>query len=493
MSRRNSSRIQKRTMKPNAQAQTHDSFQNFMARTGIGTDNMSTGSSYGFNPISRDRVRLEWMYRGSWLVGKAVDVVAEDMTREGVDINGDISPDHIEEFHVALHNLQLWQNLNDTIKWARLYGGAVAIMLIEGQDVSTPLRRDTITKGSFKGLLVLDRWMVQPSLNQPVTEYGPYLGQPEFYTVNQNAPALINKKVHYSRVIRIEGYELPFQQKLTENGWGISVVERLYDRLVGFDSATQGAAQLVYKAHLRTVKVKDLRKIIAAGGPALEGLVKQVDMIRKYQSNEGLTLLDGDDEFQADSYTFSGLDAVLLQFGQQLSGAIDIPLVRLFGQSPAGMNATGESDLRNYYDSVKAQQERRLKLPLTILFDVMHRSLFGEEPAKNFSFKFNPLWQMSEKEKAEVAESVERSTSSAYAEGLIGKGTALKTLRQSSEVTGIFSAIPDEEIKAAEEEDANPPVPDLEGLTGQDEPEDESVSEVKPEPKPLAAIVGGKT
>ncbi|WP_210255067.1 DUF1073 domain-containing protein [Rhizobium oryzihabitans] len=299
--------------------------------------------------------------------------------------------------------------------------------------------------------------------------------------------------MHYSRVIRIEGYELPFQQKLTENGWGISVVERLYDRLVGFDSATQGAAQLVYKAHLRTVKVKDLRKIIAAGGPALEGLVKQVDMIRKYQSNEGLTLLDGDDEFQADSYTFSGLDAVLLQFGQQLSGAIDIPLVRLFGQSPAGMNATGESDLRNYYDSVKAQQERRLKLPLTILFDVMHRSLFGEEPAKNFSFKFNPLWQMSEKEKAEVAESVERSTSSAYAEGLIGKATALKTLRQSAEVTGIFSAIPDEEIKAAEEDDANPPVPDLEGLTGQDESEDESVSEVKPEPKPLAAIVGGKT
>nr|WP_210255066.1 anti-CBASS Acb1 family protein [Rhizobium oryzihabitans] len=65
--------------------------------------------------------------------GKAVDVVAEDMTREGVDINGDISPDHIEEFHVGLHNLQIWQNLNDTIKWARLYGGAVAIMLIEGR------------------------------------------------------------------------------------------------------------------------------------------------------------------------------------------------------------------------------------------------------------------------------------------------------------------------------------------------------------------------
>src|SRR6185437_7701108 len=152
--------------------------------------------------------------------------------------------------------------------------------------------------------------------------------------------------------IRIDGQDLPYFQRWAENLWGQSVLERLFDRLLAFDSTTQGTAQLVYKAHLRTYKVENLREIIAMGGPALDGLQKQIEFIRSTQTNEGMTLMDTKDEFEAHSYTFSGLDNVLLQFAQQCSGALDIPMVRLFGQSPAGLNATGESDLRTYYDGI---------------------------------------------------------------------------------------------------------------------------------------------
>lgn len=449
---------------PTAPATTQDSFQNFSARTGMGTDNMMSDTGYGLNPISRNRVQLEYMYRGSWLVGKAVDVPAEDMTRAGIDITGADTPEDIEiiQQHLARHNV--WGSITDTIKWSRLYGGAIGVMLIDGQDVSTPLREDAVGDGQFKGILVLDRWMCYPSLNDTVKELGPYLGQPKFYTVNANAPALMNEKIHYTRVIRLEGYELPYWQKQTENGWGLSVVERLYDRLVAFDSATQGTAQLIYKAHLRTYKVKDLRKVIAAGGKAMEALSAQIDMIRKYQSNEGLTLMDAEDEFDAHSFTFAGLSETTLQFGQQLSGAIDIPLVRLFGQSPAGLNSTGESDLRNYYDGINAQQNRRLHGPLTTLLNVVYRSCLGKEPPKTFGFKFNPLWQMSEKEKAEVATAVTTAVSTVYAEGIIDRATALKELRQSADVTGVFSNITDQQVADAEGEE--PPLP--EGVPGSD-------------------------
>lgn len=489
MSKRRSGRIQQRPMQAQ-QVNTRDSFQNFAARTGVGTDSMASGNTYGFNPISRNRVQLEWMYRGSWLVGKAVDVVAEDMTRAGVDLNGTANPDDIETLHQAMNRLQIWQAINDTIKWARLYGGAIAVMLIDGQDVATPLRLETVAKDQFKGLLVLDRWMVQPSLQRPVTEYGPYLGKPEFYNVNQNAPALINKEVHYSRVIRIEGYELPFWQQQTENGWGLSVVERLYDRLVAFDSTTQGAAQLVYKAHLRTYKVKDLRKIISAGGPVMDALVKQMELIRKFQSNEGLTLMDGEDEFETHQYAFAGLADVTLQFGQQLSGAIDIPLVRLFGQSPSGMNATGESDLRNYYDSINAQQERRLRLPVTTLLDVMYRSELGSEPPSSFSYRFNPLWQMSEKERADIANTIATAVATVEESALITKETALKELRQSSDITGVFSNISDDEIDAAKGEEP----PGAEGaLDPVDEPDNDPVEQEQEEAEPpLTVVAGGK-
>jgi len=81
-------------------------------------------------------------------------------------------------------------------------------------------------------------------------------------------------------------------------------------------------------------------------GRMYEALIKQIELIRLYQSNEGMTLMDAKDKFEAHQFSFAGLPDVLLQFGQQISGAIGIPLVRLFGQSPAGLNSTGESDTR---------------------------------------------------------------------------------------------------------------------------------------------------
>ncbi|EOQ63918.1 HI1409 family phage-associated protein [Acinetobacter calcoaceticus ANC 3811] len=436
---------------------TKDSFQNFAARVGLGTGNQHDQSVYGFNFLSRDRLKLEAMYRSSWVVGQVVDVVADDMTRKGVKLNGLSDPKESEKIDQEMDRLQVWGRLNKTIKWSRLYGGAIAVMMIDGQNVSTPLNLNTIGKDQFKGLLVLDRWMVQPTLQDLVTELGPDYGTPRYYDVITDSVGLCNQKVHYSRVIRMDGVELPYNQSITENLWGQSVVERLEDRLTIFDSATLGAGQLVYKAHLRTYKVKGLRSLIAAGGQLYEALVKQVNMIRQWQSNEGLTLMDADDTYEAHQYNFSGLDNILLQFGQQISGATGIPLVRLFGQSPAGLNATGESDLANYYDNINQQQEGRLRTPLQILYAVLHMSVLCKPLPNSFSFKFASLWQLDDEKKANVAKGVTEAVISAEEGGLIKRSTALKELRQSSEVTGVFSHITDEEIKEADGEDPPPP------------------------------------
>lgn len=437
---------------------TRDSFQNVAARLGIGTDNVNSASSYGFNPITRNRVLLEFMYRGSWLVGQAVDCVAEDMVRAGIDLESDDTPEDLATVQAGLVELGIWSALEETIKWSRLYGGAIAVLLVDGQDVSSPLLMDRVGKGQFKGLLVLDRWMVQPTLENTVAEFGPDLGKPVFYNVTANAPALSGKRIHYSRVIRIDGVDLPYWQRITENGWGLSVLERLYDRMVAFDSTSTGVAQLVFKAHLRTVKVKDLRSILAAGGALENALTKQFEMIRLMQTNEGLTLLDGEDEFEAHSYTFSGLSDVLVQFAQQISGSLQIPLVRLFGQSPAGLNATGESDIRTYYDMIAQQQNAKLERGMSKLVDLTYRSKIGRAPPDGFGFSFNPLWQMSDTEKATIAVGVTNAVTQAYDSGLVDRPTAMKELRQSADITGVWSNITDEDIATAEAEP--PPLPE---------------------------------
>lgn len=455
-----------------------DSYQNVEARLGIGTDNQSSSATYGFNPVTRSRQQLDYMYRGSWIVGQAVDCVAEDMTREGIDITSDVAPDDIDTVQAGFERAQVWQALNDTIKWSRLYGGALAVILIEGQKLNTPLRLETIGRGQFKGLYPLDRWCVMPDYGRPVSELGPELGQPSQYTITVDAPILGGQVVHHSRVIRADGIALPYWQRLSEQGWGMSVVERLYDRLLAFDSTTQGAAQLVFKAHLRTMKVKDLRKILAAGGAVEESLIKQMEMIRRFQSSEGLTLIDGDDDFNTHTYTFAGLDAVLLQFAQQLSGALQIPLVRLFGQSPAGLNSTGESDVRTYYDLIAQQQEAKLRAGVERLVQIIYRSDVGGEPPDNLSFTFNPLWRMSDLDKATIAANITSAVVAAEGNGLVSRPAALKELRQSSDVTGVWSNVTDEEIDAAVNEP--PPVPET-----RDDEGPRSAPPVEPEPRPV--------
>nr|WP_224791751.1 DUF1073 domain-containing protein [Pandoraea sputorum] len=452
-----------------------DSFQNFQARVGLGTGNQASQYSYGFDFISRNRVQMEAMYRSSWIVGAMVDTVADDMTRAGIEIGSQFDPDDKDKLNNSIERMALWDRLNENSKWSRLYGGSIAVMLIDGQDMSTPLRPKSIGPGQFKGLYVLDRWLVQPSLTDLVTELGPDMGMPKYYDVVADSMALTRQRIHYSRVLRMDGVELPYWQKIAENLWGQSVIERLIDRLVAFDSTTAGAAQLVYKAHLRTMKVKDLRTIIAAGGPALEGLLKQLDMIRRYQSNEGLTLLDADDELQVDQYSFSGLDNVLLQFGQQLSGATQIPLVRLFGQSPAGLSATGESDLRNYYDGIAQQQERKLRNPITRLLDVLIRSELGIEPPDGFSWEFRPLWQMTAKEKADTAGTVIGAVAEAVDAGLMTRAGGMKEIRASSHTTGVGTSITDEQIEDADDE---PPPPAERNL-----PDDASDPNAGPDPQ----------
>lgn len=439
---------------------TLDSFINFGHNLGIGTDNPMTSSTYGFNPITRNRILLEWIHRGSWLGGVGVDVVADDMTRAGIEMLGTLKPEQIEEINEEATSLAIWNSLNEGLKWARLYGGGLAVLMVDGQDFETPLRLNTIRKGQFRGILALDRWMVEPSLGDLITDLGPNLGLPKFYRVTQMAPGLSGMRIHHSRCIRLEGIKLPYNQRLMEQMWGLSVFERFYDRMVAFDSASTGAAQLVYKAYLRTMKIDGMRDLVAAGGDAEQALVKYVDMARRFQGIEGMTVIDAKDDFTADTHGgFSGLSDALAQFGQQLSGALGIPLVRLFGQSPLGFS-TGETDLRNYYDTINQQQEKQLRVGITKIYRIMAASL-GIEIPEGFKIKFCPLWQLTEGEKSEIASRDADTISKAEEAELIDKPTAMKELRQCSQVTNRFTNITEEMVAEAELEP--PPMPEGQG------------------------------
>jgi len=435
---------------------TADSFQNMAARIGIGAgmDNQAAGATYALNAVTRNRMLCDMLFRGSWMAKQGVNAFSEDMIRAGININSTMEAGAAVKLQNSLVSDAIWNQMEETISWARLYGGCIGFLMIEGQDPSTPLRVETIGRGQFRGVLPLDRWVVRPTTEELVTEFGPEFGRPMYYLTNASA-MLPNMKIHHSRALRFVGDELPYWQKISELGWGLSVLEPFYDRLVAFDSTTQGAAQLIYRAHLRTLYLPGLREAIAAGGPALDQIIANLGMIRKYQGIEGLTLLDGEDKLDMQAYTFSGLDLVLIQFAQQLSGALQIPLVRLFGQSPAGLNATGDSDIRLYYDAIASKQTKTLENPLAKILQLQVRSLFGTPPPEDFGFDFNPLWQLSGTERVEIAEKAERTIAAAVDSGLLPRHTGMEELRGLSRETGFFGSITDEQIAEVE---AEPPM-----------------------------------
>lgn len=435
-----------------------DGFANFTGRLGLSQDNMLARSGYvpGAN-LSRDRGQLEDMYRTSWIVGRAVNVVAEDMVRGGIDVRAQWDVGKTDALLQELRRTGCPGRLSDAIKWARLYGGALAVLLIDGDDMESPLDMGSIPKGGFLGLHVLDRWQCTPSA-EVIGELGPMMGYPCHYTVNARG-GLLGLRLHHSRVLRFVGLELPWNQRISEQHWGASVVEQIHDRMLAYDSATQGTANLLYKSFLRVIGVNGLRQILAAGGRAEQALVKQFEMIRQMQSNEGITLLDKEDSFTASGYTFAGIYDAMQAFAEQIAGATGIPLVRLLGQSPKGFS-TGESDLRIYYDTIATLQDDDLRPAYNVLFAVLSRHLWGEALPEGFSFAFESLMQPTELERAQIATADAQTVSALTQGGIITAAQALAGLRDTSRITGRFANITDADIAAVEAAAAVPALPE---------------------------------
>lgn len=435
-----------------------DGFTNFAAKLGLGTDNLLAGSSYMPGKyITRSRSELEDMYRASWVVGRAVEVVAEDMIRSAIDIQGSLSAEDISLLLKTYRATGLPGRIADAIKWSRLYGGALAVLLLDGHDLEQPLDMETIEPGSFRGLFVMDRHEVMPS-TRTIQELGPMFGYPEYYDVNRpDGGAML--RVHNSRALRFVGVSLPSDMRRAEQGWGASVVERVFERILALDSATYGAANLMLKSFLRVIKIDRYREVLASGGRAEQAMLKMFAFIRQMQSNEGITLLDKNDEFQVSGWTFAGVYDALQAFCEQIAGATGIPLIRLLGQSPKGFS-TGESDMRTYYDTIATQLDDDKRPADLMLFGVLSRHLWGKPLPDDFTFEYQSLFVPTEAEKSQIATADAQAVAGLHGADIISRAQALSELKDAGRLTGRYTSITDVDIEEAKREAAAPAMPE---------------------------------
>lgn len=432
-------------------ARALDAFTNVLARLGAGTPNLLEGTEYSLQRLSRDFNQLNALYRESWIIRRIIDVIPSDMLKNWITITSGIDPDVEKKLSISLRRTQLIDKLKRGMQWGRLYGGALGVMLVkhQGYNLSQPLRLDWIMPGDFAGLLIFDRWNgVNPSSELIEDISDPDYGYPKYYTVTDPAGGG-SVKIHHSRVIRFTGNTLSFWEEIAEMQWGASVVESVFDELKKRDNVSWNIAQLTFMANIRVLKMQDLGQLLAATDSESQAeLLRTLEAQNMLLNNMGMQVMDAADGLETHQYTFGGLADCYQQFIMDISGAAEIPVTKLFGRSPSGLNATGESDLQNYYDMIAEKQEAVLRPILNKVLPPFIISTIGSLP-EDFDFDFDPVAEPTDKERADLAKCGTDNVVAAYNAGLISQRTALKELKQQSERTGVWTNITDEDIERA--------------------------------------------
>ena len=378
----------------NVFAFARDSLTSLVSR--MGTDRDKAATVFYTHVVLSDE-QLVASYSSSWLPRKIVDIPALDSCRKWR--NWQAEDDQIEAIEAEEKRLNVKGKILEAYKKARLFGGAAVYIGTGDQNTREPLDVERLQTGGIKYLTVMTRRQLTAGEvdRDPASEW---YGKPKVYTVGNVAGGQI--EIHPSRLVLFNG-AMPADPEITANpwqGWGDSVLQSTLDAVKNADSTAGNIASLVFEAKVDIIR---LPNFMASLGNAeyRSKLLERYTLANTSKGINGTLLLDKEEEYETKAATLTGLTDILMAFMQIVSGAADIPVTRLLGQSPAGMNATGESDMKNYHDRIQSMQELEMTPAMMRLDECIIRSATGDRD-EDIHYTWSPLEQMSEKEKADI-------------------------------------------------------------------------------------------
>lgn len=335
-------------------------------------------------------------YQYNGLFSKIIDRPAEEALKHGIEYN--ISDQTLADFlDDALDRLDWEEKATTAIRWARLFGGAVIVMLLDdGRGLEEPVNWQDIR--SVEELRVYERAIVQPDPNCYLT------GKAEYFDISSTYGGFF--RVHRSRCLVFKNGSLPeYVAPQQYFYWGLPEYVRIRRDLSIALHTHQSAANMIDKSVQPVYKQRGLQSTLA--GP--DGDDKTLKRLLVLDASRGMMNsvaidMDGED-YSFQTFQLSGASEILESTYSLLSAVTCIPQTILFGRSPSGENATGESDLENYYNFVEGIQKRMLKKNIrTLLKAVVQAGVYDRSIAESQTIKptFKPLWSLSEAEQATV-------------------------------------------------------------------------------------------
>ncbi|MCH7318680.1 DUF1073 domain-containing protein [Acinetobacter sp. ANC 5659] len=375
-----------KTKKPDAIGDA-GAYTNFVSNIGTERDKASHGH-FVKKVIPDDQ--LEAVYQ-HWLAKRIVNRPASDMLRAGWFYEG-IQDKDLTKLEDACKRFNFDNVLLSSLVLSRLYGVAYILLgTVDGGDLDQPFDLNKLGIGRLEFFTVLKKKYIEADTTKYLlpSKSGGLIKQPEFYKLKLDGQS--TQRIHHTRLIKFSHADVVNEEPQ-------SVLQEVYEELLDHASVKKASASLVHESKIDVISTPGLVDKIKEDMKAVAERFLSVGLLK---SLNGMIVLDKEEEYNSKTYNFAGLPDMMREFSIQTSGAADIPYTILFGQSPAGMNATGEHDTRNYYDSIATKQTWTLKPFMLQLLAVICQATFGRQ-MPGFGIVFNPLWQLDAKVRAEV-------------------------------------------------------------------------------------------
>jgi len=375
-----------------------DSLVNMVTGMGVAGRDKFTATQYGVTEMTAEQCNVA--YRGDWIARKCVDIPAFDATREWRAWQADKSD--ITGIEALEKLLGVQRKVMNVIKRGRLYGGGALVLGVDQGDSSEPLIVERVGKGALKFVQAVSRFELTAGPIDWNME-SPWYGEPEYYTRSSSIAggAASSVKFHPSRVVRFVGKELLDYSMMNGNVWGDSVLQAVSDAIMQAGTVASGIGQLIQECKIDVIRIPELTENLI-NAEYERRLTARFAGANSIKSMFSMLLLDKEEEWQRQTQTFTAMPDILKMYLLIACGAVDIPATRFLGQSATGLNATGDNDTRNYYDMVATEQKVDIAPRLDRLDQIMVRSALGSYPDGLF-YNWNSLWQLSDAEKADIA------------------------------------------------------------------------------------------
>ena len=365
--------------------------------TGLGGPGDKTSSAYFQPTLLRTREQVEPIYLESWVARKFIDLPIDDMFFKPRRWTGDDTK-AIQAYEDAWAELDIERWLTAAMKNGRLYGTGFLVMMVDGTMPDVPLEPDMVKEGALKSVLAFDRFDASVEEWQK-NLYEPNFGGSDHYRFHTRFGHYENLNTHRSRLLRFDGIP-PLKNTgwdwYYDRNWGVSELIPALVEIIHDASFSAAVAHMGQEASIPVVKMQGFQDSVSGRPGSKEASVEQMGAAINYYKSIFRTMFLGEsDEFDRVAINFGGLYQLLDKYAMRVAAMAGIPATRFMSRSPDGMNATGESDMKNYAIHVGAMQRRKLAQPLKRLDAVIARHVGLSAPLE---YEWPPLMDLSQNE-----------------------------------------------------------------------------------------------